>query len=87
MNRSCLNWVVMLVLASACGETPCERACSTTKPQLVRDFGVLSANVDCSDPKWRRADTCEKCRAVFESDYGVVPTQSCASFGGATASK
>jgi hypothetical protein len=65
-----------------CGVSECQRVCQRIRPQLIRDFGVLEDGVDCKDPQWRLASTCEECQLVLARDYGALLTNGCAPDGG-----
>ncbi len=52
----------------------CVTTCTNVREQLIRDFAVLPANVDCGDQDFQAATDCRSCAEVLERRYGVLPT-------------
>ena len=72
--------LLFVLLLTGCGETYCGRLCSKLRPQLVRDFGVSDASLNCWDAKFA-IDDCPRCEQLFIKDYGVAFTPTCAQGG------
>lgn len=59
----------------ACGgKSPCERLCEEVKPKLEEQLPQVS--VDCSEPAWDAANTCQECQDVLADKYDVAMTDS-----------
>ena len=68
---------LLLVGALGCGgDGVCVQICGRIRNQLIVDFGVPPNEINCSDSKWQKADTCEKCMQLLENDYGVARSPS-----------
>jgi hypothetical protein len=52
----------------------CPALCVRVKPQLVRDFGITDAEVDCSAPDYAAARNCAACDEVFQRRFGTKLT-------------
>jgi hypothetical protein len=60
-----------LVAGDPTAPLDCRAICFRVKPQLVRDFGVAEAQVDCASPAFAEASDCPSCQAVFGGRFGV----------------
>ena len=75
-------WPLLLPLALiGCRESYCERLCERVRPQLIEDFAVPEASVNCSDPKFVERDDCASCDQLFVMDFGVSFSPSCSDGG------
>lgn len=64
--------ITTLTLFFGCGgESECEQICGDIRQQLIDNFGVDAAAIDCSDPKW--VGDCEHCTDVLKRDFQIVP--------------
>ena len=81
-----VRWILAVALLSgglvACGgQSPCERLCEEVAPKIEQN--ITGATVDCSDPVWAAAGTCEECQEVLADLYDVAltdPAEKCAGF-------
>jgi len=64
----------------AVGDGPCVRACEEIRDKLIDNFGIPPDKVDCSDPVWLEADTCDKCERLIGQLYQVGTTGLCHHF-------
>ncbi len=62
------------------GESPCEKICSSSRDKLIANFGIKPEAIDCADAKWDEASTCDKCAAIFATEYLVAATMDCSKF-------
>ena len=52
----------------------CAGLCVRVKTQLVRDFGWLDTEIDCSAARFHTATDCNACRDVFRQQFAVELT-------------
>ena len=72
-----VRWILAAALLVggllACGgRSPCERLCEEVKPKIEEQ--INNVTVDCTDPAWDSADTCEECQDVLADLYDVAIT-------------
>lgn len=75
----CIEWVLVWDsengMQATCVSNPCVQFCITVRPKLIDQMPDVSPEeVNCSEPIWSEATTCEECMSILEERWDVTAT-------------
>ena len=67
--------LVTALLVTACGDDKgaCQAFCEDTRTKLLQQMpDIEPEDVQCSEPPWTEADTCEACKQILNDLFDIT---------------